>query len=220
MMSKNKVGEAYDQITQRWEAPHFDFTNGIAAHEKAIAFSKNFDLAQKHISTQKQTSTQSTKNALDVGCGCTNRIINLLERHQFQVDAIDVSEQMLIKAKQLPSNANYYHQDIQTWLPEKSYDFISAWDSVWHLPLQQQIPVMTKLYQALTTQGVLIFSFGGTKDADEHQNNAMGPTIPYSTLGTRGFLELFLSLGADCCHLEFDQYPELHAYMIVKKPEG
>ena len=90
-------------------------------------------------------------------------------------------------------------------------------DSIWHIPLEQQAAVLTKLVANLNPGGVLIFSFGGTETADEHCDATMGPQVYYSTLGTHGFLDLLIKLGCSCRHLEFDQYPELHAYLIVQK---
>ena len=48
----------------------------------------------------------------------------------------------------------------------------------------------------------------------------MGPEMYYSSLGVNGFLALVSRLGGVCRHLEYDQYPELHTYMIVQKPEA
>ena len=64
---------------------------------------------------------------------------------------------------------------------------------------------------------MLIFSFGGTEEPDEHTNELMGPEVYYATLGTNSYLKLIADGGCICMHLEYDQYPESHAYMIVKK---
>ena len=111
----------------------------------------------------------------------------------------------------------FHRQDICEWPIEEKYDFITAWDSIWHIPLEQQENVLTKLVSSLNSGGVFIFSFGGTVEQGEHTNDAMGPEVYYSTLGTNGFLELIISLGCICRHLEYDQYPELHTYLIVQK---
>lgn len=34
------IGKAYDEITHLWESDGFNMKNGIAQHEKAIAFTK------------------------------------------------------------------------------------------------------------------------------------------------------------------------------------
>jgi hypothetical protein len=83
--------------------------------------------------------------------------------------------------------------------------------------LEQQVPVLTKIVDSLNAGGVFIFSFGGTNEAGEHTDHFMGPEVYYSSFGTNGFLKLFMELGCIIRHLEFDQHPELHTYLIVEK---
>ncbi len=64
---------------------------------------------------------------------------------------------------------------------------------------------------------MLNLSFGGTDEPGDHRGDVMGPERYYSSLGVNGFLGLISRLGGVCRHLEYDQYPELHAYMIVQK---
>ncbi len=45
----------------------------------------------------------------------------------------------------------------------------------------------------------------------------MEPDIYYSTLGVNGFVRLLMKLGCVCIHLEYDQYPEIHSYLIAQK---
>jgi len=45
----------------------------------------------------------------------------------------------------------------------------------------------------------------------------MGPQVYYSTLGTDGFLQLFMKLGSEIKHFAFDQHPEVHAFLIIQK---
>lgn len=198
-MNPAKIAEAYNQITHLWESEHFDRLNGIEQHKRAIAFANH------------------RGKALDVGCGCTGRFIDLLLNNGFEPEGVDIAEKMLILAKQKHPAINFYQGDICRWLVPQKYDFITAWDSIWHIPLQQQEPVLTKLVASLNPNGVLIFSFGGTDEQGEHQDNFMGPTVYYSTLGTNGFLSLLISLGCICRHLEYAQYPERHAYLILQK---
>lgn len=198
-MTPNEIGKAYDQITSRWNRDDYNRENGIAQHQRAIKFVENRGAA------------------LDVGCGCTGRFIDLLQGEGFKVQGIDVSEEMIQLAKKRHPEVQFHHQDICEWQIKRKFDFITAWDSIWHVPLQQQEQLICKLVSSLNSGGVLIFSFGGTDEKGEHKNKAMGPEVYYSTLGVNGFLELFLKLGCICRHLEYDQPPELHSYLIVQK---
>ena len=198
-MTPTDIGSAYDQITHLWQSEKFNLANGIEAHKRALSFVKH------------------RGRALDVGCGCTGRFIDFLQQEDFTPEGVDISDAMLRLAKQKHPDVTFHHQDICQWQLSEKYDFITAWDSIWHIPLAQQESVMTKLIGSLNKGGVLIFSFGGTDEPGEHTDSFMGPEIYYSTLGTRGFLSLLITLGAVCRHLEYDQHPELHTYLIVQK---
>jgi len=198
-MNPKDIGSAYDQITHLWEREGFNRDNGIDQHKRAIGF------------------IESRGKVLDVGCGCTGRFIDLFQQEGFSYEGLDISEKMIQLARQRNPEIRFHHHDICEWEASEKYDFISAWDSIWHIPLAQQEEVITKLVSALNTGGVLIFSFGGTAEPGDHRDDTMGPEVYYSTLGTNGFLALFNRLSCICRHLEYDQYPELHTYLIVQK---
>lgn len=198
-MDPKQIGQAYNQITHLWESPKFNLNNGIEAHKRALSY------------------TSLRGQALDIGCGLTGRFIELLKGEGFEPSGLDVSTKMLDIARQKQPDVTFIHADICRYEVTQCYDFITAWDSIWHIPLHEQKPVMTKIVNSLREGGVFIFSFGGVAERGENTDNFMGPDVYYSTLGTDGFLQLLISLGCEIKHLEFDQYPEPHAYMIVKK---
>ncbi|OFC71451.1 class I SAM-dependent methyltransferase [Alteromonas confluentis] len=198
-MTPEQTGLAYDQITHLWTRDDFNRKNGVAQHRKAIAFAKN-----KH-------------NALDVGCGCTGRFIDLLLEEGFAVSGIDISANMVALARLRHPHLDFYHTDILSFSSSSRFDFITAWDSIWHVPLREQGTVLAKIVSLLKPGGIFIFTFGGTDEEGEHCNNAMGPQVCYSTLGTNGFIDCLMALGCKIKHLESDQMPELHTYLIVEK---
>ena len=198
-MNPKDITKAYNTLTHLWENEKFDQNNGIEQHKKALSFVKKFG------------------NALDIGCGCNNRLIDLLLSAGFTPEGVDISEKMIERAQQKHPTIQFHHHDICSWKIPKKYDFITAWDSLWHLPLQQQEHVLGKIVESLNEGGIFIFSFGGTNKANEHTDSFMGPKIYYSTLGTNGFLTLLIKLNCLCKHLEFDQHPALHAYIIAQK---
>ncbi len=197
-MTPKDIGQAYDQITYLWTRPEFNRNNGIAEHKQALSFLHN-----------KET-------ALDVGCGCTGRFIDLLISEGLTPEGVDVSKEMLNLAKQKHPDLVFHHQDICQWQPSKKYDFISAWDSIWHIPLTEQTQVIGKLVASLNSKGVFIFSFGGTDEPAEHCDDAMGVEVYYSSLGTNGFLQLIRQLGCQIKYLGSEPI-DLHCYLIVQK---
>ncbi|MBE0404614.1 class I SAM-dependent methyltransferase [Halomonas citrativorans] len=198
-MNPADIGNAYNHITHLWQSEKFNLENGMAAHKRALTFVK------------------SRGRALDIGCGCTGRFISLFQQEGFTPEGVDISDEMIQLARQKHPDVTFHHQDICQWKPPSKYDFITAWDSIWHIPLAQQKSVITKLIDSLSANGVLIFSFGGTDKPGEHTDSFMGPKVYYSSLGTNGFLSLLIELGTVCRHMEYDQHPELHAYLIAQK---
>ncbi|RYV01676.1 class I SAM-dependent methyltransferase [Shewanella sp. OPT22] len=198
-MKPDDIGKAYDQITEMWCPENFNMNNGIEQHKKAISL------------------CNKVGRALDIGCGRTGRFIDLLLEHGYLPEGIDISEEKIALAHKKHPSITFYHQDICSWDFPIKYDFITAWDSIWHIPLTEQKRVITKIVNNLNSGGVFILSFGGTEEPGEHSNRAMGPEVYYSSLGVNGFLSLFIELGCICKHLEYDQYPELHAYAISEK---
>ncbi len=198
-MNPREVARSYDQLADRWNSDVFPPNYGIVQHERAIAFLKE------------------KRRALDIGCGCSGRIIDLLTNHGFDVEGLDLSSRMIELAKRRHPNVILHHADICEWNFSREYDFISAWDSIWHLPLAKQEPVLKKIMQNLAPGGVCIFTTGGLDGPAEKVDSAMGPEMYYSTLGIPNTLRLISEIGCVCRHLEYDQYPELHLYVIVQK---
>ena len=69
----------------------------------------------------------------------------------------------------------------------------------------------------LTPGGVCLFSMGGLDHQEEKTDSVMGPRMYYSTLGIPKTLELVTQSGCVLRHMEFDQRPEQHLYMIVQR---
>ncbi len=209
-MTPEQTGRSYDQIADVWNGKTFNRRNGITAHERALAFiddsrGDHGDLVGK------------PRRAIDLGCGCSGRFVDLLLARGFDVEGLDVSARMIELARARHPDVTFHHADICEWVFPHSYDFITGWDSLWHLPLAQQEPVMRKILAALTPGGVFIFTTGGLDRADEKTDAAMGPTVYYSVLGIPRTLALIADCGCVCRHLEYDQWPEKHLVVIVQK---
>ncbi len=198
-MQPKEVAASYDQIASRWAHDTFNRTNGIAQHQRALQF------VARH------------GRALDVGCGSSGRFIDLLTTHGFQVEGLDLSAEMIRLARLRRPNVCFHHADICTWEPDQPYDFITAWDSIWHVPLKDQEHVLKKLCGALNNGGVFIGTTGGLDEPGEKNDSAMGPPMYYSVLGIPRTLEILAAAGCSCRHLEYDQFPEKHLYFIAQK---
>lgn len=201
-MNPEDVAGSYDRIASHWGGPQFNRENGIAQHERALRFRTGPGIA------------------LDVGCGGSGRFIELLRRRGLEVEGLDLSDEMLRLAKRRHPDVQFYHADICTWGFPRKYDFISAWDSIWHVPLSQQRLVIQKLCAALKPSGVLIFTTGGVESAGEKTNPCLGQPMYHAAIGIPAVLDALHDAKCACRHLEYDQYPELHVYIIAQRVES
>jgi 2-polyprenyl-3-methyl-5-hydroxy-6-metoxy-1,4-benzoquinol methylase len=197
-MHPKEVGQNYDLIADLWREDRMQ-ANGIPQLERAIRFARN------------------RRFALDVGCGCSGRFIGRLATAGFQVEGIDVSEKMIALARQSHPHISFQHADICEWNFPRLYDFVLGWDSIWHIPLERQEPVLRKICEGLAPGGVFMFTTGGVDKAEEKRDSCMGPPMVYSALGIAKTLELLTHSGCVCRHLEYDQYPEQHVYIIAQR---
>ena len=202
-MQPTDIGRSYDTLAQSWQESMLRSTYGIPQFERAIKFTKNHGFA------------------LDVGCGSSSRLIDLLLKRGFRVEGLDVSEKMITMIRVLHPNLSFFHEDISTWTLPRKYDFISAWDSIWHLPVAKQEPVLRKICDGLAPDGIFIFTTAGFDVPGEKTGDTnMGPPVDYGYLGIPKTLEILTQGGCVCRHLEFDQYPEKHLYVIAQKSGG
>jgi predicted TPR repeat methyltransferase len=200
-MNHSAIASAYDQIAERWLDERFDQANGLRQHRQALRF------------LQKGAEGW----ALNVGCGCNTRFNAPMRERGLQLEGIDISERMVALARAADPGVLLHHADVCRWQPRRAYRFISAWDSIWHVGLEQQRPLMLKLMHALEAGGVFIFTAGGLDAEDAHADATMGPEVHYSTLGIPGLLDVIQEAGCVCRHLEFDQYPEKHLWVVVQR---
>lgn len=198
-MTPDEVARSYDVLAEHWASERFPQHNGIAAHRRAVGFAPR------------------RGKALDVGCGGSGRIIALLLEQGFDAEGVDLSERMLELARRRHPGVTFYRADVCQWQVPGRYGFISAWDSIWHVPLGQQEAVLRKLLAALAPEGVCIFTIGGLDAPGEKQDAAMGVPMYHAALGIPKTLEVVAECGCVCRHLEYDQYLQQHVYLIVQK---
>lgn len=197
-MTPSELGKKYDRIAQWWHDQHRQSNYGVEQLERAIGF------------------TSGGGTALDVGCGVGGRLVRILESHGFSITGLDVSREMIELAKHNHPQHTFIHQDICAWATAETFDFIVAWDSIFHLPLDTQKPVISKLCHLLASGGILIYTLGDTEG--EHTDQWHDDTFYYSSIGINENVKLLLENGLSIVHLEFDQFPEKHVYTIAKKP--
>ena len=202
-MNTQEIARSYDALADHWNGEKFHRENGIAQHERAIRFSCK------------------SGAAIDIGCGSSGRIIDLLQSVGFETEGLDISEEMLTHACSRHPDAEFYLADIVSWEFPKKYQFISAWDSVWHVPMEHQESVLRKLCSGLDEEGVLIYTSGGLDEPTEVSNPFLGQPLYNAALGIPRLLKIVSEMNCVCRHLEYDQAHKddigKHLYLIIQK---
>ena len=198
-MTPQRTAASYDRLASHWHDDLFNRSNGIAQHQKAFQF------------------VSKRRHAIDIGCGSSGRIIDLLIAEGFETEGLDISSEMVRLARLRHPAVLFHLADVCEWEFPHKYDFISAWDSIWHAPLAAHEAILTKLCQGLSEGGVLIFTSGGVDVAGEGTNPFMGEPLYHAAPGIPKLLEIVAREGCICRHLEYDQHPELHLYLIVQR---
>ncbi len=144
---------------------------------------------------------------LDVGCGTGYPIASWLSKKGCKVTGIDGSKEMIKYAKDLRLNgAEFNLVDIVTYKPTQMYDVIIAFDSLFHLNLDQQKPVLTKLLSALNSGGIFLMTHG--KKHGEIKGEMFGEPFFYSSLAKEDFVRHLESMGM-CLLIVKEDYQEI-----------
>ena len=198
-MTPQQTAAAYDKIAQHWDRPEFNSAYGIAQHERALRFAPQ------------------AGDAIDIGCGGSGRIVDLLLRRGYRAEGLDLSGEMLRRARARHPQVQFHHADICGWEFPRRYAFISAWDSIWHVPLRSQLGVLRKILSGLAPNGVLIFTTAGIERPSEVTNPCFGEPLYHAAPGIPAVLRTLADCACACRHVEYDQYPENHVYVIAQK---
>ena len=198
-MTSDKLAAHYDRIAYHLDSENFNRENGIRQHKRALHLLEN------------------AETAIDIRCGSSGRIIDLLLEHGLTVEGLDLSKEMLRLAKRRHPDITFHHADIYTWKFPRQYDFISAWDSVWHVHLDDQADVLRKLCHSLNPGGVLIYTTGSVDEPDEVCNDCLGEPLYHAALGIPETMSIIDESTCVCRHLENDDFPEQHVYLIIQK---
>lgn len=196
-MKPFELGKKYDKIAHWWNGQHDRSKYGVSQVQKALGFCDKYE------------------NALDVGCGAGGRFVRMMEDAGLSVCGIDISEEMIKIASAKHSGSSFEVADICEWQSDKKFDFIVAWDSIFHLPLDKQEATIKKLSGMLSVDGVLIYTIGDA--VGEHTDSWMDDIFYYSSLGITENLRILSDNGVECKHLELDQFPQKHVYIVGKK---
>lgn len=195
-MDPEETGRKYDRIAEWWRDELRDSEYGVAQVRRAISYAPE-------------------GRALDVGCGAGGRIVDTLTDAGYDVTGLDVSAEMVALAHRTHPDITLHHASITDWTTDERFELVVAWDSIFHLPIEAQAPVIRKLCSLLAPGGILVYTLGD--DVGEHESEWRDDRFHYSSIGVGANLEIVRESGCTIRHLELDQYPEKHVVLIARR---
>lgn len=182
---KNK--KAYDKICDDWQA----FRSKTKVNTCIAEFAR-------HI--------KSGGKILDIGCGTGYPIDSFLSAKGFKVLGIDISPEMIKKAESLKlDNADFQEANILNFQSQEKFDGIIAFDSLWHISLDEQYGLYKKLSALMNDGAYLLFTHGNR--LGEVAGDMYGETFYYSALDTKEVHTLLSEAGLTVVNT-FENYKE------------
>jgi 2-polyprenyl-3-methyl-5-hydroxy-6-metoxy-1,4-benzoquinol methylase len=172
---KNPNIKAYQKMASKWK----EVRDSLSMPNCVIDFAKEIP---------------SGGQILDVGCGTGYPIASWFANHGYHVTGIDFVSNMIEYANQLNlNNAEFILSDLINFHPNKKFDGIVAFDVLFHLSIEQQLPALTHLASLLKPNGSILFTHG--KKMGEITGKMFDETFYYSSLKTSDYVKHAKSLG-------------------------
>lgn len=169
--------DAYNKICDYWN----NFRNNTKINNCIVDFVKYL---------------KPNSKILDIGCGTGYPIDYYLVTEGFKVTGIDISENMINKAKQMNlANASFINIDILKYHTANKYDGIIAFDSLWHIQYDKQNKIYQIISNLLNKGGYLLFTHG--KEDGIIKGEMFDETFYYSALDVEVVHQLLMENGFD-----------------------
>jgi len=132
---------------------------------------------------------------LDIGCGCGLPVCHELVRHA-SVTGIDISPAMIALARRNVSASTFICGDIMSAeFPDSSFDAITAFYAVFHLPKQEHEELFRRIHRWLKPNGYLMTTLTLGDERPYTEDDFFGVTMYWSNFGLPRYKEILTGLG-------------------------
>ncbi|KRC81609.1 class I SAM-dependent DNA methyltransferase [Sphingomonas sp. Root241] len=134
---------------------------------------------------------------LDLGCGAGEPIARYLIDRDRQLTGIDASERMIALARTRFGRHRWIYADMRDAVVEGPFHGVIAWDSIFHLPPEDQAAMVIKAAGLLAPDGAFLFNTGSARDetigcqfGDELYHASLAPAEYRALFAGHGLLEV------------------------------
>ncbi len=158
---------------------------------------------------------------LDVGCGA-GAIAKILSKNGFNVTGADISSNMLRLAKKALPKARFYKMDMRRLkLPKDSFDAITCFYAIIHVPRQYHLKVLKGFRRILKPSGLLLISMStGPAEGTIADWQDWGAPMYWSQFGKRRNIQLVRKAGFKVLWNRVDSTgpkDDRHLYILAQK---
>jgi len=187
--SKHETGLGYNKIADKFEQNRSSFYG--------------LDYVRRFCDVLLKYPKQGVPiDVLDIGCGTGIPLTKQLVLEGFNVIGLDIATEMIEKANRNVLEATFILGDIVSIEINRKFDGILAWDSLFHLPLENQEKVIRKIIGMLNIDGILMFTSGG--QAGELVSSMFETEFYYSSLSVDHYERILIEENCEILFNEVD----------------
>lgn len=136
-------------------------------------------------------------HVLDLGCGGGEPVARYLVDTGRRVTGVDVSEKMIALCRTRFGRDRWVNIDIRKFAADGEFEGALAWDSLFHLPAEDQIALIERVAGWIAPGGALLFNTGpargeaiGCQFGDELYHASADPAEYRAAFARAGLLEI------------------------------
>lgn len=132
---------------------------------------------------------------LDIGCGAGVPITKTLAERSF-VTGVDISSEMVRRARINVSKACFIHGDIMTMkFPSEEFDAVCSFYAVFHLPREEHPELFKRIHEWLKPGGYLLATVAVFNEAHYTEDDFFGVTMYWSNYSLDEYEDVLTATG-------------------------
>jgi ubiquinone/menaquinone biosynthesis C-methylase UbiE len=177
--AKQIVADGYDRIAEAYVAA--DRAQPSAVRDQYLAVAMG--------------AAPAGARALDLGCG-TGELVTAELATRYRVVGVDISPRSIELARAAVPDVELVVGDMATvTFPDASFDLVTAFFSLIHLPMSEQPAVVANIARWLAPGGTFVGTFDASDAGDTSDEEWLGVPMVWGSLGRAATLDVFRTAG-------------------------